>query len=830
MREQNKVALTLIARDKADIITNLLDSTNKAFDVYTLQDTGSTDNTIEVFTKWCKKNNKECYTREGFLEGDDRIKKDSKVYKKIIVNGQPTLGDFASARNDSFELIPDDIKWGFWADTDDKTLSIERLPKLVELCNEKKIDQVVMEYVYAKSPDGMKPVTHSRERLINLEKKGAWKNRVHEGYQFGEQALTLLPDQNPIPIIVEHQRTAFEALATGRRNHLIMQAQLDEEGIDNFPDDVLHHYAFDLWEHRELEESIKYYEILINRFNDKPANIEFLGGITLKLAQGNYGLKKLDDATKWAFENIRLTPKIADGYLVLAQCFADIGNWEEARHYSDTVIKIGKPNTTAPINEYDYLIVPLRIKMQSFLGQGNIGEAFEISKKLVELLPGNPDIKKEFWNLRKELKKVQYIEAIGKVCLYLQESNNTDTFMMVKQVLPLEMLENDMLREKLKELRHDNKLKTTKYKFAPDYHKSIIFFAGQGYEQWDGESDTTKGIGGSEGMCIQMARELARLGNSVTVFNDCGYKDGKVFDGVTYVDFIQWTGEEKSDIFISLRRPDVFSRLIKAKKQFLWLHDTEYGDVPLVNMYAPNKVIVLTGYHKDIIKLNHGVEDDNQFWVTRNALNKKAVEYVDSLGEIKRNPYQIIWGSSYDRGLDNALAIFRKVKERIPEATFKIFYGTVTLDKMIQMRAQMGDMQTAQAMQNMKSKIFNDINATDGAMELGRVSQNELYKNFAESAIWLYPTQFTEISCITAMTSQAMGAVPVCTAVGALAETVNSKYGIKTDLDKIADAVIYLLENQEELERRREPMIKWARDEFSIDKLAQEWNTTFNEL
>jgi glycosyltransferase involved in cell wall biosynthesis len=151
------------------------------------------------------------------------------------------------------------------------------------------------------------------------------------------------------------------------------------------------------------------------------------------------------------------------------------------------------------------------------------------------------------------------------------------------------------------------------------------------------------------------------------------------------------------------------------------------------------------------------------------------------------------------------------------------------MDRMIEMYKQNGNMQLANQMMQFKSYVMQMVSQLPGVRELGRISQNELYKKFKEASIWAYPTEFTEISCITAMQAQALGAVPVCTPVAALNETVNSKFGgIKIEMNNFADSVVYLLQHQEELEERREDMIEWARKEYDIKTLAKEWDTFFN--
>jgi hypothetical protein len=81
------------------------------------------------------------------------------------------------------------------------------------------------------------------------------------------------------------------------------------------------------------------------------------------------------------------------------------------------------------------------------------------------------------------------------------------------------------------------------------------------------------------------------------------------------------------------------------------------------------------------------------------------------------------------------------------------------------------------------------------------------------------------------MQAQALGAIPVCTPFAALNETVNGKYGVKANLDQITEALIYTLKEAKEgkLEKKRESMMKWARDEFDMKKLAKQWSLFFNQ-
>lgn len=801
----------MIAKDKATIIERALDSTQGVFDGYFLQDTGSSDNTVEVFEAWCKKNNKPFKTSKKFVGKD---------YKSVVVDGKELLGDFGSARNDSFALAKG-YDYAFWFDTDDVIVNAYNIPSILDRVHKDNTDLVLMTYVYAKSADGLKPVVQKRERIINLKKEGGWKNRVHETYEIqGEVRIAETND-----IVIEHLRTPFEAIGTSRRNNLIMKAQLAEEGIENFNDQMLHSLAFDHWEHREFEQSIKYYKILLNRYKGRPVS-ELVYNVLLKVAYAYLSLNKVEKAIVYALRAKQLGRGLAEPLITLAQAYASIENWEEAAMYARDILRIGMPNTTAPINEYDFVVLPRKILEKYHLIRGEFEQAKQYAKEVSSISP-QPQHKRDVHAIFYDNLTNEAIRGVLSLAKYVQSTNDLEMYDRVKTAIPLNLKDNPTVRGVIKELSSDFNRKSRKVKLEGS--KSIVVYAGPHYEPWDGNSDKEKGIGGSEGMCIQLMRELAALGNKVFVYNECGEADEQEIDGVTYRHHSKWNANVKCDVFISLRNPYIFNQIIKAKKQFLWLHDTEYGDqLEPINFYSPNKTIILSDAHKQVIKDNHGIVDDSIFWKTRNGVNRFAVEYAKKNAG-KRNPYQVIYASSYDRGLDHVLEMWPKIKEAVPQATLKIFYGWNTYDAMMQQRLGTPH---GNYMKQYKERIVRMLTALAplGVEECGRVSQNELYKNYMESGVWFYPTEFYEISCINAMTAQVMGAIPVCTPYAALQETVNGDYGIKADLNELTEAMIYLLSNPEEAESRRKNMMKWAEKAFDMKSLAKDWDLFFNEV
>jgi glycosyltransferase involved in cell wall biosynthesis len=804
-----KVALCVIAKDREKQLLRTLESTQGYFDGYFLQDTGSTDGTVEMFEKWCKDHKKDYKTSKKFIGKD---------YKSVMQEGREMLGDFAKARNDSFALAKG-YDYAFWIDSDDVLINPQLVRPTVERMNKEGINLGLVTYNYAKAVDGIKPVVQKRERFIDLNIEGEWKDRVHETYEIkSPHKIVDVPT-----LLVEHERTPFEAIATARRNNLIMTQQLKEDGLANFSDKMLHNLAFDHWEHREFKQSLHYYKILIKRLKARN-ELEAMYNSYLKMGYAYMSMNKPYKAITVLLQASNINMNMAEPYITIAQCYAMLNRWKEAANYAKRVLELGLPNTSAPINEYDFLITPRKILEQFYMFKGMNKEALAIADEILKISP-QVGHKVDKMNMTNEITKQEAMKGLGNLTKYIINTNDVQMFDRIKTAIPLKLKEEKYVQQIIKEVTDNYSRKGAKTILSGK--KTIVFFVGGHYEPWDGNSEKTKGIGGSEGMCIYISRELALLGNEVYIYNECGESDGKVIDGVTYLNWQKFDPKLKCDVLVIMRRPDMFRNVFRATKQYLWLHDTEYGDnLELGHFYAANKIFVLTEAHKQVIKENHGVVDDKAFWITRNAINSRAMGEADKQ-DIKRDPYKFVYTSSYDRGLDNVLKLWPSIRKNHPKATLDIYYGWNTYDAMMNQRQGTPH---GEYMKQYKAQIVSMLTqlAPLGVREIGRVSQDEIYKAYKGASIWIYPTQFYEISCINAMTAQVMGCVPVCTPFAALNETVNGQYALKTELEEIGEACNYLLDNQDDLEARRKPMMSWARKQFDIKELAKEWSNFFD--
>lgn len=188
-----------------------------------------------------------------------------------------------------------------------------------------------------------------------------------------------------------------------------------------------------------------------------------------------------------------------------------------------------------------------------------------------------------------------------------------------------------------------------------------------------------------------------------------------------------------------------------------------------------------------------------------------------------RNYYSCLWSSSYDRGIEHLLEIWPDVKKAVPQAELNITYGWNLFD------AAFPDNPERHAWKAEINKMMNQ----PGIKHLGRIGQKDMIELLKKTSIWAYPTNFQEISCISAMKAQLYGSIPVTMDYAALKETV--KFGVKVKGD-IADPkvkevykleLIGWLKDVKKQEKERVHMMKWAYAQFGWSKVAGEWVEEF---
>lgn len=184
--------------------------------------------------------------------------------------------------------------------------------------------------------------------------------------------------------------------------------------------------------------------------------------------------------------------------------------------------------------------------------------------------------------------------------------------------------------------------------------------------------------------------------------------------------------------------------------------------------------------------------------------------------------HKLFWGSSYDRGIQHLLKMWPAIKEKYPDAELHIAYGWDLFDK--------GFANNPERMA-WKDKI-NEQFKLPGITHHGRLGKTMLKQIRVQCGIWVYPVEFFEINCITALEAQNDGLVPVVVNYGALTETVQSGYKINGDIydretqEEFLTTLLYLMANEKAWEEESGKAQKFAR-EFSWNKISEKWRSHF---
>ncbi len=366
--------------------------------------------------------------------------------------------------------------------------------------------------------------------------------------------------------------------------------------------------------------------------------------------------------------------------------------------------------------------------------------------------------------------------------------------------------------------------------FREKYARPLfVVHAGLSYESWNGHTIQNTGIGGSETAVVKMAEAFSRRGYRCIVFCECGGMEGVIND-VEYKPlqaFENFIDRHFIDVFVVSRYANFLTSHVRAQQVYFWVHDvwamgTQTGENDLLRKYIDkvNGVFCLSPWHRDLIHQTHGIPYEKLI-VTGNGIDLNRFT-----GATAKVANRFIYSSSPDRSLDIVLRLFPAIRSVFPDASLHIYYGFDNWNKSID--------QTDNAEKRLQRDTIYKLMEQEGVYYHGRVNQHELARAFEESDIWLYPTQFTETYCITALEAQMSGTLCICSDLAGLCSTVADR-GILIQKDAWSPDyeahIIALLCDIQSHPERKQVMIQrarqWAREQ-SWDNIAAQWAAIFS--
>jgi len=312
--------------------------------------------------------------------------------------------------------------------------------------------------------------------------------------------------------------------------------------------------------------------------------------------------------------------------------------------------------------------------------------------------------------------------------------------------------------------RHNNLLIRKRW---PKEKKRVAIWTGPAWETWHLDTHKESGLGGSETCASRLAQTMMEEGHAVTLY---GAHEEQEQYGIQLVPWEKFKpNEEYFDLFIASRSLNPIIPEVRAKKCVVWIHDIFILSGQQIADYPRNRVdkfIVLSPWHKGFVKGHHTLTD-NEVEIIPNGVN---VELFDEFNPENKVPGKLLWTSSPDRGLDNLLYMLPWIKEKIPELHLDVTYGFHNWESMCRNRNDTAGLKSIEQLK----KAIDD--AKDYVTLHGRVAQPKLAEMWSKTYLWMYPTLFTETSCLSAKEAQISG-TPILSSNVAALETTVGDYG-----------------------------------------------------
>jgi glycosyltransferase involved in cell wall biosynthesis len=693
--------------------------------------------------------------------------------------------DFAKARNFNFSQIKEE--YIFWCDADDIIEGSENFKEVLEKMIDEGVDVGVMDYLYDFDEFRNCTVKHRKGRIIKNDGCVKWVGELHEDLIDQRELLAyFIPD---IKVIHTSYAERFDG-AKDRNLDIALYVLSRDKDPRNYWNVANAYLSLN-----RVRDALEYFDLFVQVSGSE---IEVFTA-RHRMALAYLALGHNDEAIEQALHCVKLKPWFPDGYLALGEIYLTQRDYKKGKEFLVTGLSKEIPEDEYIVwNPRDYDFNPLRLLAEAYLNLYKPKEAKICLQNCINIYPEHKTIRDEIEVLDRQIVEVDKVDSI------------------IQEVKDNPKNAKDILAKVDDEIRDHPKLVSVKnqlfYK-EKSSGKDLAIFCFYTAEEFNPDIVMKEGRGGSEEAVVHMADRLANLGWNVEVFANCGHKE-RMFGKVKWKPFWTFNYRDKYDVFISWRHPIAFNLNINADKKYVWLHDVlKPAEFTPERLKKIDRIFALSKYQRELFP---DVSDD-KFFITSNGIDL-------DLPDVERDPNRIIYTSSYDRGLKKLLQLFPKIRDKNRKAELHIFYGWHVWDTMHKDDPDM----------RREKQYIMDLMEQDGVYEHGRMSQEDIIKEYGKASVLAYPTEFQEISFISGMKAQAMGCVPVTTNVAALDETI--QYGIKIDSggiysDKNAQEkfVEGVLEAMKTDDKGRKEMMSWARKHFDWDNVAKNWDKLFNE-
>lgn len=723
----------------------------------------------------------------------------------------PWREDFAAARNFSFEKCSNDVV--MWLDTDDTVEGADALSRCIrETFGGGHAEVFYMEYLYEFDEAGKCTCMLLRERVVD-RRFFEWRAPIHEVLceKFRARGGHLPP--NVSRVIHNRLGNSQQNIKSLERNLRILEHHylpVEKGGLGEYCEErMVFYWAQTCVGLGKFEEALQKYLEYIPRSGSN-AEIQQAFGHASECARI---LGKIPQAKALAYQAIERNPDAPTPYWFMATAQREIGEWKLVEHYALSCLERANAQQQEMVSNPK--VVFGGSAMLAALAKYNLGKYDDVEPLLQIGEKYYPKDDKNIAEIRKNIaemrRKRDLMQSYVTLRDELEKEGRGDEVRALARATP-------------KELHSIGDVARYLPKHRPADKRSIVFMVSVGMPGGWGPELLKTGIGGSEEAVCYLSEQFALAGWHVEVYADCKRQK---WNGVEWYPLAEFPGDDDQSIadvlIVSRNAAAIMEYGSKAKRTYLWLHDTPNPAFwPHGIWDAYDGIFVLSEFHSGIYDF---VPSEKKI-LSANGLSHGNLVPLDQLAN---EPHRMVYASCPTRGLETVLTWWPEIKKAVPDAELDVYYGFhPTLVAMAR-----GNSQQAQFLAGIIKRV-DALRKQPGVNWKGFVGHEELHAGFAKCGLWLYPTGFPEISCITAMKMQAHGVVPVTVNKFALAETV--QHGVKIDGD-IADPLVQRQWCDEVIKLAKEPwtaekrleMAEAARETFDWKKVAEQWAGIFEK-
>lgn len=338
----------------------------------------------------------------------------------------------------------------------------------------------------------------------------------------------------------------------------------------------------------------------------------------------------------------------------------------------------------------------------------------------------------------------------------------------------------------------------------------ILFYTGFANLNWNYSLTLKNALGGSETAVISLARSFPK---NMEIYIGGSVQEEKI-ENITFVNLNNIKNLVKTTPFhtVIVSRYIAFYEMFPETsfyKSFIWGHDValyNYGcnlDVKSILNNWNSKItgcICQTEWHKHLFAEQYPQIKDKLTTINNgidiNKFNNKPIKISN----------RFIYTSCAERGLERLLELWPQIIENLPDA--ELFIASYN-----------------QFPQNdFERQLQTTINKFDNIKHMGTLNKDKLYQLMSTAEFWLYPTNFTETSCITSMEMLMSEVICIYYPIAGLVNTLGN-YGIPIQRGNEIDTILNLSTKQKyELKKKgKEYAIS-----CSWDNRANIWSDTLN--